>query len=530
MSTKKILIVGAGPVGLYMANECVRYGLDFKIIDKKSGLSEHSKALGIHARTLEVFIQSGLIQQALERGTVFNGVVAKHRGKVLTEMSFNSIDAPMNHAIILPQNITEEILFENLNKNEVSIHWESELIEIEQTDKSAKAAIKQGTQELIEEYDWIIACDGAHSTLRKSLKMEFDGGQYNKRWWLADVEMQWDVSKNLITTFLGDKGICAAFPIKENLFRLVTVLDDNYKKPITIENLTDLIRPHICEPFKITSSEWLNEFRVSHRQIKQYQKKNILFAGDAAHIHSPMGGQGLNTGIQDIQNLAWKLAMVIQGTAKPDLLNSYQAERYEVGKAVLKETDAMTKAILLENSFAKCLRNILIRLMGLLPSIKKKITMKLSMLTIDYKNSPIVKKSTGNPPFNPGTLMPNVNLYDAKESKKNLFYLLKGTKHHLLLICNSEEDEAKAVELVKVLEKSYVALMSYYLVTKKQARNMNTAVTYLWDKNSELSREKSYGLLIRPDQYIGFCCETPLDENLAESLKSYFSLLGVQAT
>ncbi len=514
MSSPKIIIVGAGPIGLYCANECLRYGIHCEIIEKNPTLSEHSKALGVHMRTLELLLPLELAQKFIEQGNPFERIRIHKNGKVLAHISLKGLDAPLDYPIILPQNQTEALLHENLVQKGLEVAFNTELMDLEQTETGVTVTLKDASGTQQKTFDWVIACDGAHSKIRKLCAMDFKGGRYNQNWWLADVELDWVLDIHTLSGFFSDAGACVCFPIKGKLHRFVTPLPDDCHEPLNLENFEAQIRNKVQIPFKINKAIWLSAFRISHRQIDNYQKQRIFFAGDSAHIHSPAGGQGLNTGLQDIQNLIWKLALVTQHNASEALLKTYNDERHKVGEHLLKQTDEMTKAILLTNPVQKAIRNFALKTISKLPFMTKKIAKQMSMLTIDYNQSPLINKSHLGP-FSAGRLMPNIHFYDEHQQKHNLFHLVNKPKHTLLIYTANLTEHVKTT--FKKLETTYTDICDLIFINREKTDNFIENQS-LRDKDSIFGKESTSMILIRPDQYVALCNKT-LDKQV---LRNYF--------
>lgn len=519
---KDVLIVGAGPVGLFMANQCARYGLSYDIIDKKNGLSIHSKALGVHIRTLEMLIPSGLVDNVIQQGMPLNKIVAKTNGKILAQLAFEKVDAPFPHAVLLPQNKTENILLNHIKTQGGSIQWQTEFINFNQAEDHISVTTKTSNSEQTHQYAWLIACDGAHSTVRHQCGLKFTGGQYDMNWWLADVEIESEIPKDTITAYFSNHGVCAVFPIKDNWFRLIIIMPNDCSETINLERLTERAKKYITDPFKIKQQRWLSDFRVSHRLIETYRQQRIFFAGDAAHIHSPVGGQGLNTGLQDIQNLAWKLALVQSGHANIKILDSYQQERMPVGKAVLQEVDSMTKAILLRHPIAIWLRNTCVPWITSIKPLQNRLLAKLSELTINYQHSDIVHQHGKTGKLCAGRLIPNIN-FNYKKDQKNLFYLLHDKSHHLLIFCHRFKNLSAAINLANDIQKKYGRLIESHLITASDESIPSSTCTLILDKDWQTHKKlKLTGpclTLVRPDQYIGYC-QSSLN---AQDLKLYLA-------
>ncbi|WP_020424300.1 FAD-dependent monooxygenase [Legionella tunisiensis] len=335
-----VLVVGAGPVGLFCANELTRHGIPCRIIDKKAELSDKSKALGIHIRTLDVLEDCGFIDEILAQGLKVEGALLKAHEKLLVDVDFSLVEGDRHYLVDLPQDKTERILHAGLVTKGLQVEWQTELTGIEQAANHTIATLKRadGSSEQVNAA-WIIACDGSHSTLRHLVNADFLGATYKEVWWLADLHIDWNLPKNKMAIFVSHHGPMAAFPMGEKRYRLVLVAPEgsSIDATPTIQDIEQAFKQRSAENATLSDPIWLTQFGIHHRQIQQYRYGRLFFAGDAAHIHSPMGGQGLNTGIQDIYNLIWKLTLVQKGLAQDSLLDSYHKERYPIGKGVLKK-------------------------------------------------------------------------------------------------------------------------------------------------------------------------------------------------
>jgi 2-polyprenyl-6-methoxyphenol hydroxylase-like FAD-dependent oxidoreductase len=503
---KNILIVGAGPVGLYMANECVRYGLSFDIIDKKPGLSLHSKAFGIHSRTLLTFTQSGFIEPVLQQGAKITYFEIKIDNKTLFQLDLSQIDTLYPEMIVLPQNQTEKILNDELLKNNVFVQWNTELTDIQQTATGSQVTLNHNNQLQTTNYKWVIACDGSHSKLRDVTNLKFTGGQYKNIWWLADLKMQTSLPEGKIIIFFSGDGFCAYFPHKEQRYRLLLLKPDQ-ETPISLENVVTEAKKYIKEDFTVLETIWIGEFHISHRLIEHYRYKNVFFAGDAAHIHSPVGGQGLNTGIQDIQNLAWKLALVTQGKAKLELLDSYEEERIKIGKMILKETDIITRTWSIGSPWEKSLRNFLISAITGIKPFKIAMAKRMAELTIDYGKSSIVKQHDKTGLIKAGQLMPNIYLEDLQQIKQSLFVLLTGTKHHLLVFCPENKAVSAATRFLDEISSQYTSEIICHLIISTPPKiqcNARVLIDHDLAAHHKLKLTSATVVLIRPDQYVGY--------------------------
>lgn len=572
----KVLVVGAGPVGLTLAFELKRRGVNCRIIDKANGPTDQSRALGIHARTLEVFENMGIVDEVLKVGQKLHGVNVYVQKRRIMHMTLDELESPYPFVISLPQSQTGQIIANELAKLGVDVEYQVELVDIVQDKEQVRATLKYADGSGMEEaVDWVVACDGAHSTVRHRLNMAFEGNQYPDAFILADVSMQTSLPQTEGHLFNGDDGLFAVFPYGNDRFRLIAdvPLDSpivklpeeeskeqkklriRFKDP-TLEEFQSVMDKRGPGGIQITEAKWLATFAIHRRKINHYRKGRIFIAGDAAHIHSPAGGQGLNTGIQDSFNLAWKLALVIQNVAPASLLETYDIERHGVARSVLRMTDFMTKVNTMRNPVAKNIRARLAPVLVAQEVIQQRLRKSVSELAINYRKSPIVAEhrvgliharvpghtkeelpavgewfSFDHGP-DPGDRAPDANLFDSSTEKAvRLFEVLRGVEHHLLLLAGARTSSSGMKDLAKiakfVLEK-YPDLIKVHLIAEDDGVWEDCPPLASCFSDPELSLHHRYGAaseclyLIRPDGYIGFR-SLPADRgSLADYLKQMF--------
>jgi len=503
-----VLVVGAGPVGLFCANELIRQGLTCRIIDKKSSLSEHSKALGIHIRTLDVLQDCGLIDAFLAEGLKVYGAILKSNDSQLAKLEFKHIDSNRDFLLDLPQDKSEKILCQSLIDKGVQVEWQSELLNMEQNADHVLSLIKRenGSEDVIQS-SWIIACDGAHSRLRHLIKAEFIGSAYTQAWWLADLHIDWPLPEDYMIINASSHGPLACFPMGNKRYRLVLTAPNDNPAP-SLQDIQQAFNNRSSDAAILSDPVWITPFSIHHRQIQQYRHNKLFFCGDAAHIHSPMGGQGLNTGIQDVYNLAWKLALVQRNMARDNLLDSYHDERFPVGKDVLKKTDIMTRMILIKNPLLVAMRNGMIRLLTSFAAVRKHITRDLAELNISYANSPIVKNSAKKTMLKAGEYTPSMllkNLYDR--SHLTLTEICEGNRHHLFLFVGLEDRVTKTSLKAAVLAPKFKNMLDVHLVLLDTPSVYPESLSIWIDVNQAIHKEfkieEPCALLIRPDKYVG---------------------------
>lgn len=519
-----VLVVGAGPVGLFCAHELHRHGLTCRIIDKKGGLSDKSKALGIHIRTLDVMEDCGLLKEILLQGHQVRGARLNSTGRQLVEVTFDQVGSDRHYLIDLPQNKTEAILNQHLSEKGIHVEWHSELLTIDQQPSSVEARIKNenGQHETVQA-KWIIACDGAHSTMRHLVGEVFVGSAYEQNWWLADVYVDWDQPEDLMMIYISEKGPLACFPMGKQRYRVVMTAPPAFRGEPELADIAQEFKQRSQAKFSLSNPQWISQFSIHHRQIQQYRHQRVFFAGDAAHIHSPMGGQGLNTGIQDIYNLVWKLALVNKDLAQDALLDSYQAERFPVGKNVLKKTDMMTKMILLQNPILIRLRNNFIRLVTSIQWIKTALAKDLAELTISYAKSPIVINQATSCQFKAGQFVGHFTLINKQDGLGlSIQQITQGTLHHLFLFTGMNPPLMLA-DMAVNLQKKVGKWLQIHLVTNDTiARKLDFPAIFIDDNekvHQQFAIEQPTALLVRPDKYIGLV-QSPVNvDSLLNSIR-----------
>lgn len=432
-----VLVVGAGPSGLFMAAELVRHGLSVRVIEKNAERSIHSKALAIQPRTLEIFAHLGIVDRFLAEGLRVQAMNPTASGRPLGRLSFTGLDTPYPFVLSLEQSKTERILEEYLLSLGVRVERGVELRAFDET-------------------PWVVGCDGSHSTVRKLAGLSFKGRAFPSTFSLADVYLEWSRSHDEAYGFLGTKGLLGVIPLPEPgayrlIFQLARVIGSKSPPP-TLEE----VRPLLPEA-KITNPIWLTNFHIHTRMVSSYRKGNVFLVGDAAHIHSPAGGQGMNSGIQDAFNLAWKLALVHRGKAHPRLLDTYNLERQPFGRKLLRNTEFATHMATLKNPMAVALRNWVMRWLLKSESMRKKFARGVAQLSIQYPKSFIVTES-GH--FNEGP--------PAGERALPFPFLTKTTGHHVIFFVKgevpSEYLQFKSATFLKGVNKNAVYIIRPDLV------------------------------------------------------------------
>lgn len=498
------LIVGAGPVGLMMASELTRHGMKVKLIDKREQIGDISRALTLHVRTQEIFEDIGIIDTVISQGIKLKSFNMVNGNNIIASIEFSGIASHYQQPVNLRQEKTEAILAQHLSEQGLNIQRNTTFEAFEQSDKKVIATLSSG--ETIEA-GWLIACDGAHSQIRKQLSVEFDGKSLNQQFWLADVEIDWELEHQSGYAFFHEKGSIVCIPIKDHHYRIVIDVDIDGKQTPTIDDIKRAFKERGPENAAILSHHWLGGFDVNQRQVESYRLGRVFLAGDAAHVHSPAGGQGLNTGIQDAYNLAWKLALVHHGFGKESLLDSYHAERHLVGQHVLQSTENLTKLMTLKISLTRFIRDKSFWLVSNVKFLRDGFIDRLSELNVNYHKSPIVF-SQGKTTLAKGTRAPEVMF----ENSKRVHELLHDTKHHLFIFNGAQQrdDFVEAMEgIANAISKKYSQLITPHLIfaTDQKPARCTWEGSVILDSTDDFHQAYSAKgpsiCLVRPDGYIG---------------------------
>lgn len=397
----QVLVSGAGPTGLTLACELRRWGVDCLLVDAKLDTTpvRESRALGIQAATMDVFLRLGVADRMREEGHPAHGVGVYRGGKKLVDVRFtlSPDETRFPYILILPQGRTERIVYDRLKELSGEVEWATRLA-------SFKADVDGATVELKTEDGrsnfvrtrWLIGCDGARSTVRHGLGLTFAGGEYPEKYLLADAEVSWNQPTDEGTVALTPEGVFVALPLPEKgRWRLIDAGGrSNAQTPEEIAaRFAQLLGPISGLGGVLGEATWTSSFTIHRRVVDRYRAGRVFVAGDAAHLHSPAGGQGMNTGVQDAANLAWKLAMVLRGEAPDSILESYDPERRPVGMRVLRGTDRAMSMIGLRNPAARALRDTALARVGRIEAFRRMLSREVAELTIAYPNSPIVAES-----------------------------------------------------------------------------------------------------------------------------------------
>ena len=492
MKTTEILIVGAGPTGLSLACQLIRYGIDFVILDKKEGVTPYSKAIGVHARTLEIYEQMDLARSAVEQGTIAGKARLLVAGEVRGEIDFSEIGKGFSaypFVLLLEQSKNEKLLYEYLQTHGKEVDWNTELESFEQTDSGVTARVKTAngdTQTITAKY--LAGCDGPRSVVRHSLGLEFGGSTFERMFYVADAQVDWEFTHDALHICLAKESFAVFFPLKgEKRYRIVGVFPEEFAKAegdVLYEEIEARVRQLAQFELDIHDVEWFSTYKVHTRHAARFSAGRCFLAGDAAHIHSPAGAQGMNTGIQDAYNLAWKLALVMHAAAGEGLLDTYNEERLENAKNLLRTTDRMFQIVASDEWWLSLLRtNVFPPVAGYilgLDTVRNFIFPMLSQTGINYRHSSL-SRHAGDEDFRvkAGDRMPYVVLDGT-----SIYDRLRQPKFHLLAFSN-EDRELSA-------DNEHGGLIDFHRL------KFNDEIA------EAFGADRPFIVLLRPDNYIGF--------------------------
>ncbi len=522
MNTADVLVVGAGPVGLSAALGLAKSGIRVRIIDKLAVPTNQSRAAIVHARTAEHFQRLGIVEDFLAEGVKVHGVaIYGPHEKLLARPSLDHLPTPFPFMIGLEQFKTEEILTKHLSQLGVTVERSVELLNFEDdgTKVNARLRLPDGVEETAS-FGWIIGCDGGHSTVRAQLGLHLEGETLDATWLTADVKIKWNRPSDEAIGCLTPQGIVFIAAMNDDRWRVIVNLPDSTPEEAhkaTVEDVEKVVIDRLGGTMSFYDPVWISAFGLNTRLAGTMNVGRIFLAGDAAHVHSPVGGQGMNTGIQDALNLAWKLALVIKGLAKPALLASYNAERHANAKKLLSRVGPATKMANLRNPLAIEVRNHFIHLMGSI-GLTKLMPYEVSMLTVGYPDSPIVSKSEHQwiirgPRSGERAALAGGLLLEGDPEPRDIFDLWAGNERHQLLVFG---EAAVAVP--------HSPLYDVWHIVRDGEPSGNTVV----DSHGEVF--ETYGVphegmhyLVRPDGIVAFRHRGSDFTELAHYLATWFA-------
>jgi len=489
-----VVIVGAGPTGLALAAQLIRYGVDFVILDAKETTTPYSKAIGVQARSLEIYEQIGLAENLIALGAKAEGVRLVAGGEVRGHIDLSDLGeglSPYPFLLLVEQGSHEKLLYEHIKSKGKNVLWRTTLESFSQNESGVTANIKtaDGASDTIEA-KFLVGADGAKSIVRHTLGLTFEGSTFERLFYVADVEINWEYPHDALVVFLMKSNLLAVFPmVGENRWRIVGTFPEEFGKDegdILYEEIEAQIRKdtELGERLDITKVNWFSVYKVHSRRVNKFSNGRCFLAGDSAHIHTPAGAQGMNTGIQDGYNLAWKLAAVLRGDATISLLETYDEERSANAKRLLQTTDRVFDFGASEESFLAFFRTKIFPYIAnvalQLDAVKRFIFPLVSQTGINYRKSSL-SAERGFFKVKAGDRMPYFTIEGA-----SIYEKLTAPKFHLLTFFDGTNNAQPSIE----------------------NDFTDSFEIPLYPHIAELfGAAKTFSILLRPDNYIGLITE-----------------------
>jgi 2-polyprenyl-6-methoxyphenol hydroxylase-like FAD-dependent oxidoreductase len=432
----QVLVVGAGPTGLVLAAELLARGIRTRVIDKGDGVALQPRAIGIHARALEVLDMMGLAERFIESGQTVRRIRWYSEGKFLISLEFAHSGSRFGMFLDLPQDETERLLRARIAELGGVVEDGTELtgLAADADANAVTAFVRNRSGHGVITAGYVVGCDGAHSRVRRELGLAFEGHPYPQDWLLADVLLDWDLREDAAHAFFRTDGLPAIlFPMRGHRWRLTLPFAGIRSGQVpTLEEIQQLTEQRMPRPVTVSDPTWLANFRCHRRSASAYRRGRVLLAGDAVHIHSPAGGQGMNTGIMDAHNLGWKLALVVAGRAPDALLDSYGTERLPVARDVLKLTHTLVRYGTISHPVKRRVRDVVIPALGHSTMIQRRAVGRLSHVRVAYPPGPLVRQDRGRGAPEPGQRMPDIEVRVGGQAT-TLHTVLRGGRHVLVL-------------------------------------------------------------------------------------------------
>lgn len=519
----EVLIVGAGPTGLMAANLLKRAGVDIRIVDDRAEASRESRAFAVVARSMELFGQLGLSDRLLDRGVLNPGIDFYVGGDRVGGLDYDragSPDTPYEFITLHPQSRTEEVLLADLSRLGVEVERSTKVTGLAQDGDgiTAHAAGPDGQERTIRAA-YAIGCDGAHSAVRHALGLAFEGAKYAQTFLLADCRVDWPLDHARFRVFMQGSTIALFLPLDGANRSRVMATDHSDKADLggqeaaslDLAELEPVYRAVTGLDVRLSDPIWTTRYRVHHRGVSRYGVGRAFVAGDAAHIHSPAGGQGMNTGLQDAANLAWKLAAVLRHGAPADLVETYSDERLPVGRQVVETSDKMFSAAAGQTGWQATVRDWLARpvsaAMSRSDSIQHRAFRKLSQLEIAYPAGRYVEDAArgwGDRGPQVGHRAPNA----AIARHRDVFDLLAGYGFTVLAISRKPLERDEAHQLADALGALRSGFVTPHLVTRlavgRDERVVAASASDVFDAYGVHDRDAQALFVIRPDGYVAW--------------------------
>ncbi len=564
VSSCPVVVIGAGPTGLLLASELRRHGVEVRIVDKVESPSRITKASQVSSRTLEVFEDIGVLDRALEVGHKVWGATVYAEGGRALRIASDDLDAPYPYVVTMGQQRVEPLLIDHLETAGGTVERGVEVAGIAKTpDGEAVEVSLRHPDGLVEvlQAEWCVGCDGASSATRDLVAATFKGKTYPEDWMIGDVRIDWELSPDETYLFFSKTGAAGFQPLPKDrwLFGGALPLSNESRKgeAPSLDEFQAYFDAHVTIPGVISDPVWTSIYRVHQRSVDRRRNGRILLAGDAAHLSSPAGAIGMNTGLQDAYNLAWKLALIVRGRSDTSLVDSYDAERQSVAKKLLSQSALNHLLQSVRIPILREVRNHMVDLLSSFECVADKSLNDMSQIKWGYRQSPIVAEDFATPLVSdyegaytdhgkaiaawrffgrgpgPGDRAPDCSQIEDSDGRATRFYeILAGLKHSLIIFLGctepAESTLVSAGRLIEFVRSRYDDVIDIHVTWPSHGRppGLDKDVGLICDPTEALHNR--YGArgeclyLIRPDNYVGYRAIPPDVDALEQYLRSIF--------
>ena len=465
------------------------------VVEKNDTVTRFSKAIGVQARTLEIYDQMGLAQVAINCGAIADRARLIEGGEVRGEVHFGNFGKGLSqfpYILMLEQSRNEELLYEFIRDHAGDVRWNTELESFSQKETGVTAHVKTSSGESHTiNGKYLVGCDGAHSPVRHALGLKFEGSTFERLFYVADARVDWEFPHDALHVCLARDVFTAFFPMPgENRYRIVGTFPEGKngeEGEILYEEIEQQIKQQAKLSLDMSDVRWFSLYKVHSRRVNKFSEGRCFVAGDSAHIHSPAGAQGMNTGIQDAYNLAWKLALVLKGNAAEGLLDSYNEERLANAQRLLETTDRMFELVASPNWLLSFIRTTIFPpVAGLITSVgavRTRLFTLVSQIGVNYRNASLSQHTD----YESDHVKAGDRLPYFVVDGQSIFEKLKEPKFHLLLFSNNERLEA-----CEEFAATFGNLADCHVI----------AIT---ERVSEIfERKDEFSAFLRPDNHIAF--------------------------
>jgi 2-polyprenyl-6-methoxyphenol hydroxylase-like FAD-dependent oxidoreductase len=532
-----VLIVGAGPTGLVLAIDLARRGVIPRVVDAGPSEVRESRAVAVVARSLEMLDDLGVAEAAVSEGIPLRSLAFYQGSTLLADMDLSAVDSPFPMDLCIPQWRTVALLRARAEELGVTVEWNTRLASYRDDGDGVTAELVHEDSR-VETWTarWLVGCDGAHSTVRRAAGFGWETADLRRSFILGDVAADWDLTRDRFHAFFGPGGVVAVFPMVGGLWRILanTTEDDPPAHP-TLEEYAGYVGQRTPLDTRLSDLRWSSSFVAREGLADGFRRGRVLIAGDAAHSHSPIGGQGMNTGMQDAYNLGWKLALVVAGHADPSLLDSFEDERRPVARAVVEATSTATRVATTKSLVVRRVRRHGLRFLGRLSVVQQRFANALGEHLVHYRDSALSSESWdgSRPPAwsdgsdtgpRGGELARDAYL-ESEAGATALRHLYRGPGHHLVLFAADMIDSASLEAWAAAGRKAVGDHGQVHVVTRGHlpSEPVDGAMA---DRRGEAHNR--YGVrrpslyLVRPDKYVAYRAD---DTDLAP-VYDYFQALA----